>query len=125
MPNESNSNNPQTQFRTAITPTQMWIQLLAFQYAGQAAYQKTNQAFIDEWNNAIDLYGRIFSGITLVATPGNGFPNFAGPALPSRPGLRRNAPSPDQDARRKRPFWHISCSRPSGAPMRKRCRRAE
>ena len=78
VPNNNNSNNPQTQFGTPITPDNMWIQLLAFHYAGQAAYQKTNQAFIDEWNNAIDMFGQVFSGITLVATTGNGFPNFVG-----------------------------------------------
>jgi hypothetical protein len=56
----------------------MWIQLQAFHYPGQTAYQKTNQAFIDEWNSAIDMFGQVFSGITLVATTGNGFPNFVG-----------------------------------------------
>ncbi|MGO9262578.1 MAG: hypothetical protein ACLQU1_40800, partial [Bryobacteraceae bacterium] len=78
VPNDANSNNPQTQFGTAITPSNMWIQLLAFHYAGQAAYLKTNQAFIDEWNNAIDMFGQNFSGVTLVATTGNGLPNFTG-----------------------------------------------
>jgi uncharacterized protein (TIGR03437 family) len=78
VPNDANSNNPQTKFGTAITPTNMWIQLLAFHYACQTAYLKTNQAFIDEWNNAIDAFGATFSGITLVATTGDGLPNFAG-----------------------------------------------
>ena len=78
VPNDSNSNNPQTQFGTPITPSNMWIQLQAFHYPGQAAYQKTNQAFIDEWNNAIDMFGQVFSGDHLVATTGNGFPNFTG-----------------------------------------------
>lgn len=55
----------------------MWIQLLAFR-AAQLTYLKTDQAFIDEWNNAIDTYGQVFSGSTLVATTGNGPPNFAG-----------------------------------------------
>jgi uncharacterized protein (TIGR03437 family) len=87
VPNESNSNNPQTQFGTPITPSNMWIQLLAFHYAGQAAYQKTNQAFIDEWNNAIDMFGQVFSGITLVATTGNGFPNFTGATVTIPPSF--------------------------------------
>ena len=78
VPNDANSNNPQTQFGATITPTNMWVQLLAFHYAGQAAYLKTNQAFIDEWNNAIDMFGQVFSGITLVATTGDGLPNFTG-----------------------------------------------
>jgi uncharacterized protein (TIGR03437 family) len=98
VPNDANSNNPQTQFGTAITPSNMWIQLLAFHYAGQAAYQKTNQAFIDEWNNAIDLFGSIFSGITLVATTGDGFPNFAGATVTIPPGFMADcAVSPNLD----------------------------
>jgi uncharacterized protein (TIGR03437 family) len=87
VPNEANSNNPQTQFGTPITPSNMWIQLLAFHYAGQAAYQKTNQAFIDEWNNAIDMFGTVFSGITLVATTGNGLPNFTGATVTIPPAF--------------------------------------
>ena len=98
VPNDSNCNNPQTQFGTAITPSNMWIQLLAFHYAGQAAYQKTNQAFIDEWNNAIDIFGQIFSGITLVATTGDGFPNFAGATVTIPPALAADcAVNPDLD----------------------------
>ena len=98
VPNDTNSNNPQTQFGMAITPSNMWIQLLAFHYAGQAAYQKTNQAFIDEWNNAIDLFGSIFSGITLVATTGDGFPNFAGATVTIPPAFMADcavSPNPD------------------------------
>ena len=87
LPNDGNSNNPQTQFGTPITPDNMWIQLQTFHYPAQPAYQKTNQAFIDEWNNAIDMFGQIFSGITLVATTGNGFPNFTGAAFTIPPAF--------------------------------------
>jgi hypothetical protein len=70
----------QTQFSTpnnpAISPNAMWLLLLANHYRGQLLYQNSDQAFIDEWNNAIDMYGRTFSGITLVATTGSGLPNF-------------------------------------------------
>jgi uncharacterized protein (TIGR03437 family) len=98
VPNDANSNNPQTQFGTAITPGNMWIQLLAFHYAGQAAYQKTDQAFIDEWNNAIDMFGEVFSGITLVATTGDGFPNFTGATVTVPPGFMPYcAVNPDLD----------------------------
>jgi len=61
-----------------LSPNQVWLQLLAFQYPGMAAYQRSDQAFIDEWNAAIDMYGQVFSGVTLVATTGDGLPNFAG-----------------------------------------------
>ena len=87
LPNDGNSNNPQTQFGTPITPGDMWIQLQTFHYPGQTAYQKTDQAFIDEWNNAIDMFGQIFSGITLVVTTGNGFPNFTGATVTIPPAF--------------------------------------
>jgi hypothetical protein len=104
VPNDGNSDNPQTALGAPISPNQMWIQLLAFDYAGQTAYLKTDQAFVDEWNNAIDMYGQIFSGITLVATTGDGLPNFAGAAV--------NVPS------------GTLCSRRWEEPMRRRRRRA-
>ena len=87
LPNDGNSNNPQTQFGTPITPSNMWIQLQTLHYPGQPAYQKTDQAFIDEWNNAIDMFGRIFGGITLVVTTGNGFPTFAGATVTIPPAF--------------------------------------
>jgi len=87
LPNDGNSNNPQTQFGTPITPGNMWIQLQTFHYPGQTAYQKTNQAFIDEWENAIDMFGQIFSGTTLVVTTGNGFPNFTGATVTIPPAF--------------------------------------
>ncbi len=87
LPNDGNSNNPQTQFGVPITPSNMWIQLQTFHYPGRAAYQKTDQSFIDEWNNAIDMFGQIFSGITLVVTTGNGFPNFTGAAVTIPPAF--------------------------------------
>jgi uncharacterized protein (TIGR03437 family) len=71
------ANNPQTQFSGGpISPNDMWLQLFAFHYPAMAAYQGTDQAFIDEWDAAIDMYGEIFSGITLVATWGDKLPSF-------------------------------------------------
>jgi len=77
VPNNNNSNNPQTQFDLPIAPNDMWRQLLLFQYPGMAAYKNSDQAFIDEWNAAIDMYGEVFSGVTLVATTGDGLINFS------------------------------------------------
>ena len=76
MTTASNGTTPaQTQFG-GIQANDMWRQLFAFHYPGLAAYQNSDQAFIDEWNNAIDMFGQVFSGVTLVATTGSGFPNF-------------------------------------------------
>lgn len=97
VPNDANSDNPQTQLGAAISPNQMWIQLLSFHYAGQTAYLKTDQAFIDEWNNAIDMFGQVFSGITLVATTGDGLPNFAGATVTVPSGFSPDCANPNLD----------------------------
>jgi hypothetical protein len=53
-----------------------WRTLLASQYSSPA-YHNSDQAFIDEWEAAIDAYAKIFSGIALIVTLANpGFPNF-------------------------------------------------
>ena len=97
VPNDSNSNNPQTQFGASITPSHMWLQLLALEYAGSPAYQDSDEAFIAEWENAIDTFGQVFSGVTLVATTGDGLPNFAGAAftIPSAYTAYCNTPNMD------------------------------
>jgi hypothetical protein len=100
MPNNGNTTNPQVfpghpivSLRgvtfsppTSISPNAMWLELFQFHYntggVPEPAYQNSDQAFIEEWNNAINMYGSIFSGITLVATTGNGLPNFGPPTAP-------------------------------------------
>jgi hypothetical protein len=105
MPNDGNTTNPQV-FPghgistpggpifikpNMISPNQMWLLLFQFHYnvggVPEPAYQNSDQAFIDEWSNAINMYGTIFNGITLVATTGNGLPNFemSNPAPPVTP----------------------------------------
>jgi hypothetical protein len=79
MPN--NINTPIQSFSSGsvtsmILPNDMWVTLLANHYVGMAAYQNSDQAFIDEWNNAIDMYGEVFSGLTLTVATGNGLPEL-------------------------------------------------
>ena len=60
---------------------QRWSTILQNQFPSQ--YWNTNQAFIQEWQNAIDMFGQIFSDVTLVVTiccgPNPGLPTFSGP----------------------------------------------
>jgi uncharacterized protein (TIGR03437 family) len=92
---DADSNDPQTQFSGGdISPNDMWLQLLAFHYPGMAAYQGTDQAFIDEWDAAIELYGEIFSGVTLVATMGNKLPDFDNNNYPIPAGFSGDCGSP-------------------------------
>jgi hypothetical protein len=97
LPDNGNSDDPQTQFEFNIAPNEMWIQLLALQYPGMAAYQKSDQAFIDEWNAAIDMYGEIFSGVTLVATTGSGLPNLSTTGFTVPLAFTADCPNPDMD----------------------------
>jgi len=65
----ANCGSPQLQ-PNGLTPSQMWNQLLLNHYG--PAYTNSNRAFVEEWENAIDLYEGIFHNLTLVVTPGNG-----------------------------------------------------
>ncbi len=80
-----------------ITPNEMWLKLLAFAYPGKPEYQKTDQAFIDEWNAAIDLFGEVFSDLTLVATTGSGLPNLGSRGYKVPAAFTQDCPTPDMD----------------------------
>ena len=56
-----------------------WNYLLALTFP--ASYQNSDQAFIEAWEDAIDVYSQAFSGLTLVITTGSGLPNFLMPEL--------------------------------------------
>jgi sugar lactone lactonase YvrE len=51
-------------------PDQMWNQLLTNHFGPSENH--SNDQFIQEWEDAIDLYDGIFHGVTLVVTPGDG-----------------------------------------------------
>jgi len=83
FPNDNDTTNPQTQFKTPISPNDMWLALLKSQYAAAPSnqypgltYQNSDQGFIDEWENAINMYAKIFSGITLSISTGRSFPEL-------------------------------------------------
>ena len=93
-----NANTPAQDAFGGILPNAMWIKLLTFHYAGMTAYQRSDQAFIDEWQAAIDMYGQLFSGVTLVATTGSGLPNLAATGFSPPPiAFAAACPNPDMD----------------------------
>jgi hypothetical protein len=55
-----------------------WNYLFALTFP--PSYQNSDQEFVEDWQEAIDLYSQAFSGLTLTITTGNGLPNFLGPA---------------------------------------------
>lgn len=92
-----NANTPAQTMFGGILPNEMWLKLLAFHYVGMAAYQKSDQAFIDEWDAAIDMYGQVFSGITLVATTGVGLPNLSATGFTVPSAFSGVCPNPNMD----------------------------
>jgi sugar lactone lactonase YvrE len=64
-----------------LMPSQMWNDLLANHYG--PSYTNSNQALVEEWERAIDLYEGIFRNLTLVLTPANGEGFPFDPATPT------------------------------------------
>jgi hypothetical protein len=75
LPNNINTPN-QAQFG-GMAPNEMWLRLLGFAFPGRPQYQDSDQAFVDEWDAAIDLFGTTFHGLTLMVWTGDGLPSFA------------------------------------------------
>lgn len=61
-----------------------WAALIQHSFPSNSAYQNTDQAFIDDWKQAIDAYESIFTGVTLFigADAGDDFPNFSQTVTP-------------------------------------------
>ena len=95
MPDNANTGS-QPQFLD-ILPNAMWLKLLAFAYPGQTAYQKSDQAFIDQWNAAIDTFGKVFSGVTLVLWAEPGLPNLAATGYAVPAAFKDACPTVDMD----------------------------
>jgi hypothetical protein len=75
----------------------MWLRLLSFAYPRKPVYQKSDQAFIDEWDAAIDMFGEIFNSVTLVATTGSGLPSFSNTGFTVPAAFKRDCPAPNMD----------------------------
>ncbi len=106
VPNDSNSNNPRTTFGTPLTwcihqeesrRTTCGLRCLHSTIPICLRIRIPNRAFIDEWDAAIDMYGEIFQGVTLVATTGSGLPNFSPGPFPIPPGFSADCGNPNMD----------------------------
>lgn len=92
-----NANTPrQDQFAGSL-PNAIWLKLLAFHFPGRPAYQRTDQAFVEEWQASIDMYAEIFHGLTLVVTTGSGFPNLAARGFTVPAEFGPACPNPNMD----------------------------
>jgi hypothetical protein len=53
-----------------------WNPLFALEFPSDPSLANSDTLFIQEWEDAIDVYGEAFSNLTLVVTTGTGLPNF-------------------------------------------------
>jgi hypothetical protein len=65
---------------SGVAADDAWRVLLGHSFRFVPGYQDSDQVFIDAWKQTIDVYERLFSGITLVITPDDGAD------LPEQPG---------------------------------------
>jgi hypothetical protein len=90
-------------------------------------YVNSNRAFIEEWAAAIDMYGQIFSGVTLVATTGQGLPNFPNqtnpyfskPPIAFAPDCGSPPPPPTMDCAAETAILAYFAAPPVGGPNAK------
>ena len=63
---------------SGLLPDDTWAALIKHSFPNNAAYQSTDQVFIDAWKAAIDQAESIFTGLTLFLGPdaGNDFPDY-------------------------------------------------
>jgi hypothetical protein len=73
------SGNPDLTSASNVSALTAWNKLIKNHYGPNSSYVNTDQPFIDEWEAAIDLYGREFNRTTLSVSTGNGLPNYSGP----------------------------------------------
>jgi len=74
-----------------------WNYLFATHDAQNPDYQNSDQAFIDGWIAAVDMYGAVFDDVTLVATTGDGLPDFSASSSTIPSALQPACTDPDMD----------------------------
>jgi hypothetical protein len=85
-----------------------WNYLLALTFP--SSYQNSDRAFIEAWQDAIDLFSESFAGLTLVMTTGNGLPNFLSPPAPI--GMPANTTGTPYNTYSVSPGFQPACGSP-------------
>nr|HEV7953021.1 hypothetical protein [Candidatus Acidoferrales bacterium] len=77
LPTTQNTPDPQP---SNLTVDETWAALINHSFPTNDSYQHSDQVFIDEWKEAIDVHERIFAGLTLIVNPDEGtdLPEFTG-----------------------------------------------
>ena len=83
-----------------------WNMLMARSEGAGARFENSDAIFVQEWNDAIDKYGSIFSGITLIlTTTTDALPSFTVPV-----GVANPAPAPGFEPDCDLPAHAMACA---------------
>ena len=80
----------ETQLQTGgLRADDVWSALIQHSFPNVGEYQNSDQVFVDQWNQTIDVYERLFSDLTLILSPdaGDALPEFKeqNPSVPPPP----------------------------------------
>jgi len=90
---------------TNLDAADVWNKLINNYYGASSGFANTDQPFIQEWNNTIDLYSQTFSGVTLVlTTTTDALPDF----IDWDPTLLVSSPAPG---------FESDCGRTNAVPL--------
>lgn len=90
---------------TNLNAADVWNKLINNYYGVSSGFANTDQPFIQEWNNTIDLYSQIFRGVTLVlTTTTDALPDF----IDWDPTLLVSSPAPG---------FESDCGRTNAVPL--------
>jgi len=69
LPTSANDKEPQL---GGLPADRVWDALIKNSFPSNESYQNSDQVFIDTWDQTIDAYEKIFTGVTLVISPDTG-----------------------------------------------------
>ena len=86
LPTDKGDSSPQP---SGEKVNQMWEALIENSFPSNSSYRKNDQVFINSWEQTIDMYEKVFTGVSLNLTPdaGNALPEFSSALPPNLPAL--------------------------------------
>jgi hypothetical protein len=86
LPTDDNDNSPQP---SGEKVNEMWETLIENSFPDNQTYWHNDRVFINSWEQSIDMYERVFTGVALDLTPdaGDALPEFSSTLPPNPPAL--------------------------------------
>jgi hypothetical protein len=86
LPTDNNDSSPQP---SGEKVNQMWDTLIKHSFPNNSSYWKNDQVFINSWEQTIDMYESVFTGVSLDLTPDSAddLPEFSSALPPNLPAI--------------------------------------